>query len=208
MIAGVGAADPGMFVLKSALRTAIVVPLAFALALLVIEVKQTALFAAFGSMALLVFVDFGGSRRTRLRAYLLLLAAGAVLIAVGTLCSRSTWLATVAMAVVAFAILFAGVLSDYVAAARSAAILTFVLPVMVVGGRGGDPGQACRLGPGGCAVHPGDAAAVAGASAQRDPPGSRAGGACAGRAGEARSRGDGGGTGGGAERARGDGGGA
>lgn len=131
MIAGVGVADPGKFVLKSALRTAIVVPLAFAVALLVIDDKQTALFAAFGSMALLVFVDFGGSRRTRLRAYLLLLAAGAVLISLGTLCSHSTWLATIAMGVVAFAILFAGVLNDYVAAARSAAILTFVLPVMV-----------------------------------------------------------------------------
>ena len=62
-------------------------------------------------MALLVFVDFGGSRRTRLRAYLLLLAVGAVLISLGTLCSHSTWLATLAMGVVAFAILFAGVLN-------------------------------------------------------------------------------------------------
>ncbi len=131
MIARVGSADPGKFVLKSALRAAIVVPSAFAVGLLVIDVKQTALFAAFGSMALLVFVDFGGSRRTRLRAYLLLLAAGAVLIVLGTLCSHSTWLATLAMGLVAFAILFAGVLNDYVAAAHAAAILTFVLPVMV-----------------------------------------------------------------------------
>ena len=83
------AADPGMFVLKSALRAAIVMPLAFALSLVVIDAKQMALFAAFGSMALLVFADFGGSRRARLRAYLLLMAAGAVLIVLGTLCSRS-----------------------------------------------------------------------------------------------------------------------
>ncbi len=47
--------DPGMFVLKSALRAAIVTPLAFALSLVVIDSKQMALFAAFGSMALLVF---------------------------------------------------------------------------------------------------------------------------------------------------------
>jgi uncharacterized membrane protein YccC len=127
----VGAADPGLFILKGALRAAIVVPLAFALSLVAIDSKQMALFAAFGSMSLLVFVDFGGARRARLRAYLLLLAAGAVLIALGTLCSRSSWLATVAMGLVAFAILFGGVLDDYIAASKAAAILTFVLGVMV-----------------------------------------------------------------------------
>jgi uncharacterized membrane protein YccC len=127
----VGAADPGLFILKGALRAAIVVPLAFALALVAIDSKQMALFAAFGSMSLLVFVDFGGAPRARLRAYLLLVAAGAVLIALGTLCSRSSWLATVAMGAVAFAILFAGVLDDYIAASHAAAILTFVLGVMV-----------------------------------------------------------------------------
>jgi uncharacterized membrane protein YccC len=134
MIADVRAADPGMFMLKSALRAAIVMPLAFALSLVVIDDEQMALFAAFGSMALLVFVDFGGSSRARLRAYLLLLLCGAALIVLGTLCSHSTWLATLAMAVVAFAILFAGVLDDYVAAAYAAAMLTFVLPVMVSAG--------------------------------------------------------------------------
>ena len=126
-----GATDPGLFILKGALRAAIVVPLAFALALVAIDSKQMALFAAFGSMSLLVFVDFGGLRRARLRAYLLLVAAGAVLIALGTLCSHSVWLATAAMGLVAFAILFAGVLDDYIAASHAAAILTFVLGVMV-----------------------------------------------------------------------------
>ena len=124
-------ADPGMFVLKGSVRAAIVVPLAFALSLVAIDDKQMALFAAFGSMALLVFADFGGSPRARLRAYLLLLAVGALLIVLGTLCSRTTWLATVAMGLVAFAILFAGVLDDYAVAARAAVTLTFVLPVMV-----------------------------------------------------------------------------
>jgi len=125
-------ADPGMFVLKGAVRAAIVVPLAFALSLVAFGDKQMALFAAFGSMALLVFADFGGSPRARLRAYLLLFVAGALLIVIGTLCSHTTWLATIAMGVVAFAVLFAGVLDDYVVAARAAVTLTFVLPVMVV----------------------------------------------------------------------------
>jgi hypothetical protein len=131
MIAGMSAADPGLFALKGALRAAIVVPVAFALALVVFDQPQMALFASFGSMALLVFVDFGGSWRARLRAYLGLVGAGACLIALGTVCSRSVWLATAAMAFVAFAILFAGVLNGYIAAAHSAAMLTFVLPVMV-----------------------------------------------------------------------------
>jgi len=133
MIAPMGVADPGRFALKSAVRAAIVVPLAFVLSLEVIDSKQMALFAAFGSVALLVFVDFGGSRRARLLAFLSLIGAGAVLIALGTLCSRSPWLATSVMLLVGFAILFAGVLSNYIAAAHSAALLTFVLPVMVVG---------------------------------------------------------------------------
>jgi uncharacterized membrane protein YccC len=131
MIARVHAASLDRFVLKSALRAAIVVPLAFAFSLEVIGDKQVALFAAFGSMALLVFVDFGGAPRARLRAYLLLVVAGALLITLGTLCSHTTWLATVVMGVVAFAVLFAGVLDAYVAAAYAAALLTFVLPVMV-----------------------------------------------------------------------------
>ena len=138
MIARVRVADPGMFALKNALRAAVVVPLAFALAL-GIEAKQMALFAAFGSISLLVFVDFGGPRRARLRAYLLLLAAGASLIALGTLCSRSVWLATASTGLVAFAIFFAGVLDDYVAAARAAAMLTFVLPVMLPAGAAAIP---------------------------------------------------------------------
>jgi uncharacterized membrane protein YccC len=132
--ARVGAADPGLFALKNALRAAIVVPSAFAFSLVVIGDKQMSLFAAFGSVALLVFVDFGGSRRERLVAYLTLIGAGAGLIALGTLCSRAPWLATVAMALVGFTVLFAGVLSDYIAAAHSAALLTFVLGVMVPGG--------------------------------------------------------------------------
>ena len=127
-------ADPGLFALKAALRAAIVMPFAFALSLAVLDIKPMALFAAFGSMALLVFVDFGGPRRARLRAYLVLSAVGAALIVVGTLCSQSTGLATVAMALIGFSILFAGVLDDYVAAAHASATLAFVLAVMVPAG--------------------------------------------------------------------------
>jgi peroxiredoxin/uncharacterized membrane protein YgaE (UPF0421/DUF939 family) len=123
--------DPGRFALKNAARAAIAVPAGLALGLKVFDLPEMGLFAAFGSVALLVFVDFGGERLTRLLAYLALVAVGAVLIAVGTLCSQTTWLAVVAMALVGFVILFAGVLDGYVAAAQNAAILAFVLAAMV-----------------------------------------------------------------------------
>src|ERR1039457_1561787 len=103
-------------------------PAMFALADQVIEQPQTAIFAAFGSFAFLVLAEFGGPPRTRLTAYLSLAGAGVVLIVVGTLCSGNAWLATGAMAVVGFAILFSGVIHGYFTAAATAGVLLFVLP--------------------------------------------------------------------------------
>ncbi len=124
-------ADPGRFALKGAVRAAVVMPLAFALGDVVIGNDQVALFAAFGSIALLILVEFGGSMRARLSAYVLLALVGAAGIAIGTLCSDSTALATAAMAAVGFGVLFAGVLNGYVAAAQPAVILSFALALMV-----------------------------------------------------------------------------
>jgi uncharacterized membrane protein YccC len=121
--------DPGLFSLKRAARAAIVMPCVFAFADKVINDPETAMFAAFGSFALLVLADFSGSRRARLAAYLSLAGAGAVLIVLGTLCSRSPWIAAAAMALVAFAILYSAVINGYFAAGGTAAMLTFLLPV-------------------------------------------------------------------------------
>jgi uncharacterized membrane protein YccC len=104
-------------------------PAVFALADKVIGDPQTALFAAFGSIAMLVFVDFTGPQRSRFVAYLALAGVGAVNVVLGTLCSQNAWLATAAMAVVGFAILFSGVINGYFAAAGTSALLTFVVPV-------------------------------------------------------------------------------
>jgi|SRR5215211_6049963 len=124
-------ADPGLFSLKRAARAAIVMPCVFAFADHVIQNQQVATFSAVGSFAILVLADFGGSRRTRLVSYLALAAAGAVLIVLGTLCSRNPWISAAAMAVVGFAVLFSGVINGYFAAAGTAAMLTFVLPVNI-----------------------------------------------------------------------------
>ncbi len=117
--------------LKSAARAAIVMPAVFALADKVIGKPQTSIFAAFGSFAMLVLVEFGGPWRTRFLAYFGLACAGASFITLGTLCSRNPWLAAGAMAAVGFGILFSGVVSGYLVAAATGALLTFVLPVTI-----------------------------------------------------------------------------
>jgi uncharacterized membrane protein YccC len=123
--------DPELFALKAAGRAAIVMPAVFGFADGVIGQPDTTLFAAFGSFALLVFADFGGPPRKRLTAYLGLAVTGAILITLGTLCSRTPVAAVAGMAVVGFVVLFSGVISGYFAAARRAALLAFILSVAV-----------------------------------------------------------------------------
>ncbi len=122
---------PDLAALKSAARAAIVIPAVFALADKVIDQPQTSIFAAFGSFAMLVLVEFSGPQRTRFLAYVGLACVGAVYITLGTLCSRTAWLGAVAMAIVGFATLFSGVISGYFAAGATGALLTFVLPVTI-----------------------------------------------------------------------------
>jgi uncharacterized membrane protein YccC len=106
-------------------------PAVFAFADKVIGDPQTATFAAFGSFAMLVLVDFTGPMRSRFVAYLGLAFAGALNIILGTFCSRNAWLAAAAMALVGFVILFSGVINGYFAAAGTSALLTFILPVTI-----------------------------------------------------------------------------
>src|SRR5918996_3627881 len=122
-------ADPRRLALKKAARAAIASPVVLVVANKLIEQPQTTIFAAFGSFALLVLADFRGPPREQLVAYLALAAVGAGLIALGTLCSQSAWLGPVAMALVAFGVLFASGLNPDVAMAGWAPLLTFILPV-------------------------------------------------------------------------------
>lgn len=121
--------DPGHYTLRAALRTAVIAPIAFAIGLAIGD--QAALFAIFGALSMSIFVDFGGPQVVRAFAYTTLSVVGAVLIVLGTLASRDPLAAALAMAVVGFVILFAGVVNGYLASATSGALLAFVLPVMV-----------------------------------------------------------------------------
>jgi MFS family permease len=133
--------DAGLSAVRRAARTAIVMPILFAVGAGVIRDPEIATFAAFGSFALLLLADFGGRIRDRLLAQVCLVGVGAVLVTVGTLASRTPWTAVPAMAVVAFAVLFAGVVSSVLASATTSALLSFILPVMLPGGPGSIPGR-------------------------------------------------------------------
>ena len=71
---------------------------------------------AFSDQVITGLVEFSGPVRSRLVAYLVLACAGAASVVLGTRCSRDARLAAGTMALVAFAILFAGVINSYFAA--------------------------------------------------------------------------------------------
>ncbi len=123
--------DPTRYAVHRGIRAALAVTVALPLSRLLVDDAQFTLFAAFGSLSLIIFVDFPGNRQARTASYLLLGFIGMILITLGTLASGAGWIAVLAMAVVGFAILFAGVLSAAAAAAGRAALLAFVLPVTV-----------------------------------------------------------------------------
>jgi uncharacterized membrane protein YccC len=125
--------DRDFAALRRAGRAAIVMPALFALGDKAIGNPVLATFAAFGSFAMLLLVDFSGPLRERLQAQAALALAGFVLVSLGTLVSQSVWLSTLTMAVVGFAVLFAGVVSSVLAGATTSLLLSFILPVTLAG---------------------------------------------------------------------------
>ncbi|MCW2521125.1 MAG: fusaric acid resistance protein, partial [Mycobacterium sp.] len=120
--------DPENDAARRAVRAAIVLPLAAAVGFAVGSDSQTPLFAIFGSVALLITVDFPGNRPARALAYGGLGVNGVILITLGTLVAPIPWLAVLTMFVLAVAVTFSGVLSETVAAGQRSTLLTFVLP--------------------------------------------------------------------------------
>ena len=124
-----GQRDRGFAALRRATRAAIIMPAMFALGDKVIGNPQLATFAAFGSFAMLLLVDFGGPVAERFQAQAALVVTGGVFVCLATLASQTVWLAAVAMAVVGFGVIFAGVVSSVLAGATTALLLAFILPV-------------------------------------------------------------------------------
>jgi hypothetical protein len=125
--------DPDYGALRRATRAALIMPSMFALGDKVIANPILATFAAFGSFAMLLLVDYRGTIRDRVLAQAALGVSCAVLICLGTLCAQATWLAVVGMAVVAFVVVFASVVSSVLAGATTALLLAFILPVSFPG---------------------------------------------------------------------------
>lgn len=126
--------DPDRTVLHRALRIAVVMPLLFAFGLKVLGDGQFALLAAFGSFSAMAMADFTGPRQSRLSAYLGLGVVGVVLVALGTALSNTLWPAVVAMLLVGAMIQFAAALGGQFSLGNNAAILAFVISVMVPAG--------------------------------------------------------------------------
>src|SRR4029079_9153604 len=89
--------DPEFDALRRAARAAIVVPVAAAVGFTVGTGSQTPLFSIFGSVALLILVDFPGNRPARALAYVGLGANGLVLITLGTLVAPHPWVGVAVM---------------------------------------------------------------------------------------------------------------
>jgi fusaric acid resistance family protein len=125
--------DPGYGALRRACRTALIMPAMLALGTQVIDNSLVALFAAFGSFAMLLLVDFTGPIQDRVRSQALLGVACALLISLGTLASQTTWISVVGMAIVAFVVLFSAVVSSVIASATTSLLLAYILPVSLAG---------------------------------------------------------------------------
>lgn len=131
LLARLAARDPGNLALGRAVRATIVGPVLFAFALEVLDAPAVAATAVFGALASLVFADFGGPPGERVRAYLLLGAAGGLLLALGTLVSGSLVWAVPTTFVVSGAVRFSGNLGPRWSAAVSPLILALMLGTLV-----------------------------------------------------------------------------
>jgi uncharacterized membrane protein YccC len=125
--------DPQLAALRRSGRAAIVMPVLFVINSVVIGNGTLALFGAFGSMAMLLFVDHSGPMRDRVFTQAGLTLAGAVLITIGTLLAPNVWLAALGTLLVTFIVQFVGVVSSVLASATTALLVSFILPVTLPG---------------------------------------------------------------------------
>lgn len=128
------ARDPGSDGLRRASRAAIAIPIAAMISYLLADNPQTPVFTLVGSMALLVAADFPGALPTRALAYGSLAVNGAILIALGTWSATNPWIAVPLCFAVGALVSFLGLLSEIIAGAQRAMLMTFLLPVCAPAG--------------------------------------------------------------------------
>ncbi len=121
------ARDPQFDALRRAVRAGLMIPIAGAIGF-GFGSGQTPLYAIFGSIALLIVVDFPGNRAGRAVSYAGLAVIGALLITLGTFVGPQPLLSVPTMFLLGILVTFAGVLSTAIVAGQRATLLTFVLP--------------------------------------------------------------------------------
>ncbi|MCW0213035.1 MAG: FUSC family protein [Pseudonocardia sp.] len=128
LLAALRSRDPGWGILRRALRVSLAACVVFYLGRYVLDDRVVAVYAVFGVVALGALSDVSGPPRHRTRTMLGCLAAGLVLVTIGTLVAVSTATAVVGMLVVAFAVAFAGVGGPRFTGVANGVHLFFILP--------------------------------------------------------------------------------
>ncbi|HWB36512.1 MAG TPA: FUSC family protein, partial [Rugosimonospora sp.] len=101
--------DPGYRTLIRALRVTVVACLGFYLCRFLLGNAGMATYALFGVFALGALAQLPAGAGERVRTLLAALPVGALLVVVGTLAAAHTWTAVLGMALVGFAVSYAGV---------------------------------------------------------------------------------------------------
>jgi Fusaric acid resistance protein-like len=122
------AKDPGFVAIKRAARVTLAACVAFYFSLYVLDDTQMATYASFGCIALGALSEVTGEPWQRTKTYGIALAAGIVLVTLGTVLAVNTWAAAAGMLMVGFAIAYAGVGGPRVVGAASGLQLLYILP--------------------------------------------------------------------------------
>jgi uncharacterized membrane protein YccC len=118
---------------RRAVRVTVVGSGSFSFVYEVMHNPTAAFFAAFGSVVLLVYVEYGGPRRQRYEQHVGLIVITFFLVFLGTVCSQVLWLAATSAVLVCFCILMSGVVSSSLAGSSTAMLISFLLPVAFQG---------------------------------------------------------------------------
>ncbi len=113
--------------LRVGLRAGVALTVGFAVGRYVLEQPQFAVFAAFTSLALVAYADFGGTMRHRIAALVVATLVALGLVAAGTAVSGSDWGAPLVVGVVTLLVAYSAVLGGYFVAGANAVILAVVL---------------------------------------------------------------------------------
>lgn len=112
---------------RRAVRGAVVVPAVFAAGEQLLHNANVALLAAFGSVTMLLLVQFGGGLRRQLTAHAAFAEASLAPVLLGTAPSQPTWVDAAPLAF-SFAVLFSSVISSPLATAAPGMLIGFLLP--------------------------------------------------------------------------------